>query len=160
MLTSDRTRRIARDGLIGIAGLRASAGMVLRFALVGFVKAALDFGSFNLILLVSPADSRAIVILANTVGFSVAVGASFLLNARYTFRAPVQRQRFWRYVAISLVGLALYDSALALLLAVSGMDGIVALNAAKAAALVASTAWNFVGYRYLVFRPALATPAR
>lgn len=124
----------------------------MRFAVVGMVKAAIDFGLFNLILLTSPTDSGPTVLLANTAGFTGATAASFLLNARYTFRVPARRRRLWRYVAVSLTGLVLYNGALALLLAVRHPEGIVALNLAKATSLVASTAWNFLGYRYLVFR--------
>ena len=132
-------------------GLPPSVGMMLRFALVGLVKTALDFGVFNLILLLSPLGSRPVAIFANTAGFTVALGASFLLTARYTFRVPARRERLWRYIAVSIAGLLLYDGALVLLLALTEADGLVALNAAKVVALAASATWNFLGYRYLVF---------
>ena len=132
--------------------LRTSLGTAMRFAVVGIIKAAIDFGLFNLILFASPTGSGPTILFANTTGFSVAIASSFLLNARYTFRVRARRRRFWRYVAVSLMGLALYNGALALLLAVWDPEGIAALNVAKAASLVASTAWNFLGYRYLVFR--------
>lgn len=144
-----------------IRELPSSAGMVLRFALVGVLKTALDFGVFNLIMLASGTDSRPVALVANTAGFIVALGASFLLTARYTFRVPARRDRLWRFVAISVAGLVMYDGALILLLALTNTDGLVALNAMKVAALVVSATWNFLGYRYLVFRFAIAnTSAR
>ncbi|MFA7249209.1 MAG: GtrA family protein [Dehalococcoidia bacterium] len=140
-------------GLSRFAAAQESAALLLRFGLVGIVKATLDFGTFNLVLLVSPADSRTIVLVANTAGFGVAMSASFLLAARYIFRVVPRRERVWRYVAVSIGGLALYDGALALILGVSGPNGIVEVNVAKAGALAASASWTFIGYRYLVFQP-------
>jgi putative flippase GtrA len=143
------------------AGLQTSLGMTTRFGVIGIMKAAIDFGMFNLILVASPIDSGPIVLLANTIGFSVAIAASFVLNARYTFRVPARKRQFWGYVAVSVTGLALYNGALALLLLAWHPNSFVGFNVLKSASLVASTVWNFLGYRYLVFRadPISATEA-
>ena len=54
------------------------------------------------------------------------------------------------YIAVSTFGLVVYS---AVLLGVSdaSTDPLV-LNGAKAGGLLLSVTWNFLGYRYLVFR--------
>jgi putative flippase GtrA len=138
------------------AKLRGLGGLWFRFALVGLLKTALDFASFNIVLFAAPVMNVPIVLLANTIGFSVAVSASFVLNARFTFRVAARSGGFRRYVLISLLGLVIYNGSLAAALALWHAENVLALNLAKSAALVTSMTWNFLGYRYFVFRPATA----
>jgi putative flippase GtrA len=142
--TSARPRREAAYDL---------AGTALRFGLVGVLKTALDFATFNLVLLLTSTEGGLIVLVANTAGFCVSVASSFVLNRRFTFRTAARSRGFSRYVAISLVGLLIYDGALALVLVAGDPRGTLALNVAKVVPLGASMVWNFVGYRYFVFAP-------
>ena len=93
------------------------------------------------------------VLVANTAGFCVAVASSFVLNGRFTFRTAARPRGFWLYVAVSLAGLVLYNGGLALILLLADPRGALALNIAKLVPLALSLVWNFVGYRYFVFRP-------
>lgn len=138
--------------------LREMGGLGVRFALVGLLKTVVDFATFNLVLLVLPGISLPVVLVANTAGFTVAVSVSFVLNARFTFRAAPRAGGFSRYVVISLVGLVLYNGSLAGVLAVWNAEDTLALNFAKVAALGASMVWNFLGYRFLVFGPGSKRP--
>lgn len=122
--------------------------------MVGALKTVVDFATFNLVLLVLPGLSMPVVLLANTAGFVVAVSVSFVLNERFTFRTAARSRGFSRYVVISLVGLALYNGSLVVVLAFWDAEDTLALNVAKVGALVTSMVWNFLGYRFLVFGPA------
>src|SRR5690606_4305760 len=127
--------------------------LAIRFGMVGIVKTGLDFATFNVLLLVIAESGRREVLLANTAGFTVALAASFVLNARYTFRVQARRGRFLQYLGVSLAGLLIYNGTLAAVLTVWQTETTLEVNAAKAASLASSMVWNFVGYRYLVFRP-------
>lgn len=129
------------------------AGLAIRFGLVGLLKTVLDFATFNLVLLLTRTDGGLMVLVANTAGFCVAVASSFVLNGRFTFRTAARPRGFWLYVAVSVVGLVLYNGGLALIIWLADPRGAVALNVAKLVPLAISLVWNFVGYRYLVFRP-------
>ena len=129
------------------------AGTALRFGLVGVLKTVLDFAAFNLVLLLTATEGGVMVLVANTAGFCVAVAASFVLNGRFTFRAEPRPRGFWLYVAVSIIGLVIYNGVLALILLVADPRGALALNVAKLLPLAVSLVWNFIGYRYFVFAP-------
>lgn len=154
----DSERMMGRGHSQGAGGtgrqrIREMGGLWARFALVGLLKTVVDFAMFNLVLFVLPGISLPVVLVANTAGFTVAVSVSFVLNARFTFRAAPRAHGFSRYVVISLIGLVLYNGSLAGVLAVWTADDTLALNVAKVGALGASMVWNFLGYRFLVFNP-------
>jgi putative flippase GtrA len=157
----DSERVMGRGHPRGAAGtkkqrIREMGGLWVRFALVGLLKTVVDFATFNLVLVVLPGISLPVVLLANTAGFTVAVSVSFILNARFTFRAAPRAHGFSRYIVISLIGLALYNGSLAAVLAVWNPEDTLGLNVAKVGALGASMVWNFLGYRFLVFGPGRA----
>ncbi len=129
------------------------AGTAVRFGLVGLLKTVLDFATFNLVLLFTQTEGGLMVLVANTAGFCVAVASSFVLNGRFTFRTAARRGGFWLYVAVSVIGLVLYNGGLALILLLVDPRGALALNVAKLVPLAISLVWNFLGYRYLVFAP-------
>lgn len=136
--------------------MRHLVSMLVRFSLVGLMKTALDFATFNLVLWLAGVEGFVVVLLANTAGFAVSVASSFVLNARYTFRVATVPGGFRRYVLISVIGLVIYNGSLAIILVIADPEGTLALNAAKVGALAASMGWNFLGYWRFVFRP----PAR
>jgi putative flippase GtrA len=129
-----------------------------RFALVGGVKAAIDFATFNLVLLAAPDSSRAAILLANTLGFTASSSIGFVLHGRFTFDVPAGERGFLRYILVSLVALTIYNGTLAALIELGGFEGRLLLNVAKAAAVIVSMGANYLGYRYLVFHDRGASP--
>ena len=129
-------------------------GILRRYLLVGAVKTIIDFSAFNVALIGTATPSTAHILLANSIGFLAAVWISYLLNARYTFRAERDRAQFIRYVLVSAAGIALYNGALFAVVELAAPTGMIEVNLAKIAALAASLAWNFIGYHRLVFRVA------
>ena len=137
-----------------IIRLLPRGGIIRRYLLVGTVKTIIDFSAFNAVLLGTANPSTAYILFANSVGFLAAVWISYLLNARYTFRAERDRGQFIRYVLVSAAGIALYNGALFAVVELTVPTGTIEVNLSKIAALAASLAWNFIGYRRFVFRPA------
>jgi len=130
----------------------------IRFAITGFINTAIDFGLFNLLVLLSGARSTLAIALINTAAVSLAVINSFFMNRSWTFpdhdRSPGQ---FRRFVIASVIGIAINSVTVSLLSTwslLSAIAPLLVLNAAKACGALLSTAWNFLAYRIWVFRPA------
>lgn len=137
--------------------LRAIRGTpVSQFILVGSLAACIDFAVFNLALPLVGA-SRSGALLANTGSFAAATGVGFLLNSRFTFRVVRTREGFLRYLGVALVGVAIYDLALLLVLQWTPPGDVLLTNVAKAVAVFPSATWNFLGFRHFAFASA---PAR
>lgn len=128
-----------------------------RFAAVGAVNTAIDFGVFNVIVLSASDYSAPFVVLANTVSFGVSVPVSYVLNSRFTFRAPLALHALAKYFLVSVGGRVLYNAVLFSLVLWLDPADVVKLNAVKLVALVVSLVWNFVGYRYYALRQASDT---
>ena len=60
---------------------RKETGRFLRFAIVGTVGAVVDFGVFNLLILVFGVEP----VYSNVISFSVAVLSNFILNRYWTY---------------------------------------------------------------------------
>ncbi|MDA1061517.1 MAG: GtrA family protein [Chloroflexi bacterium] len=125
--------------------------MLLRYAIVGVIKVPADFLVFNAVLIGAAAPSTGHLLLAATAGFTSGAAVTYVLNARYTFRAPAGFDSLGRYVAVSAGGLLLHNAALLVLAALIAPSGVLALNTVKVGALLASLAWNYIGYSRLVF---------
>jgi putative flippase GtrA len=132
---------------------------VSRFVLVGCLAACIDFAVFNLALPMV-GGSRTGAVLANTVSFAAATSVSFALNSRFTFGVTRSRAAFGRYLAVALVGVAIYDLSLLLVLLWTPPGDVLLTNVAKAVAVVPSATWNYLGFRRFAFRPAAPRPER
>lgn len=132
----------------------ASVGrsMLARYLAVGAVKVVIDFAVFNIVLLDTSSPGIGRVLAANTAGFVVAGGATYVLHAAYTFRVAGDRGAFARYLLVSLVGLVLYNGVLVGLVTLTDPGSVAVVNVLKLIALAASVGWNLFGAWRLVFR--------
>ncbi|WP_353858072.1 GtrA family protein [Azospirillum formosense] len=124
----------------------------LRFAVVGLLNTAVDFGVFLALLSLAGAP----VLVANAAGFSAGTLCSFLVNRSWTFRvrreeAPMAR-RLPLFLAFNIVGLGL--STLVVGLLVPAVPPL----AAKIAAAVVTFAWSYWSTRRFVFNAPAANP--
>ncbi len=125
--------------------LQAELGRLLRFGLVGVSNTAVGLGTVYLCWhgLGWPD------LVANPAGFAVALGWSYLLNRRFTFRSQqAHASALWRFVLVS--GSAYAMSLLVLLLARHSLS--VDSFLPHLCANVAYTLLAFLGYRFVVFR--------
>jgi len=125
---------------------------ILRFVIVGCVNTAVDIA-----LLFALTSAGVSLVLANIVSTSVALGVSFVLNRRFTFRSFGRRGRqLALFLAVTLFGLwVLQPIVIQLTLTPLGNNDIepsVALLIGKLLATVVSMTWNYVAYSRLVFR--------
>lgn len=126
-----------------------------RFALVGGVNTALDFGI--LFLLVTLGIDK---IIANYISTSIAFIFSFFANKTFTFKATSSdaRREFTTFMVVTLFGLwvlqPLVISGAAVLLTTTGLSTALTLIIAKLIATIVSLVWNYLMYSRFVFKKA------
>lgn len=131
-----------------------------RFVAVGLLNTALDFTILTgLIYLMGYREGETIkLILLNTVSFLTAVTNSYFWNRAWSFQARSQSRgkEFVQYIIVTLIGLVINDAMVAIGTAhFSTPLGFTSTNwvlTVKAAAVGISLFWNFIGYRFIVFR--------
>lgn len=161
----------ARSKLVDGWRNRALSMKAIAFGLVGVINTAVDYGVF---LLARAALSRSaaalngfaaladschcgkpetlLLIVANTVSWSVAVTGSYVMNSSITFAVESGRQLRWRdYITFVVSGIAgLIANTATLVIAAEALHLPVWM--AKAAAILTSFIVNFSFSHFVVFR--------
>jgi putative flippase GtrA len=89
-------------------------GRFFRFLLVGFIGAVVDFGTFNLLTLLTPINA----VIASMMSFTVAVISNFLWNRYWTYpdsRTKRVGHQLIQFFLINLIGLAIRTPLFAIL---------------------------------------------
>lgn len=126
----------------------------LKFATVGAVGAVVDFSVLNLLALGMGWPD----LIANACSFTLAVISNFTWNRLWTFpesrRFPLASQ-FGSFAAVNVVGLGINTAVLyygKLFLLHAGLGNALALNGAKAFAILVVLFWNFGANRVSTYR--------
>jgi len=137
---------------------------VARFAAVGALNTALDFAVLNVLIAAFGVGEAGDPHFATfkAVSFAVAVAQSYLLNKLWVFRAGSLADRgtgqeVASFLAVSaaslLVNVGFASAAFgAARGAFPGVAEWILANGAAAVGTLAAVTFNFIGYRYLVFR--------
>lgn len=137
----------------------------MRFLIVGCFNTALDFVLLNLLVL----SVHLPVLVANTISVTVGISISYLLNHHFVFRSDEKAslRKFLTFFAVSgFSSLVLQTLVIWSVEAVTGSQfgqslilfsflnehPEVQLNTAKAAAVGVGMVWNFVAYKYFIFK--------
>ena len=142
-----------------------------RFLAVGTLNTGIDFGMLNLLSWLTGIYGGVRLAPINLPGMLLALANSYLLNRYWTFKAsarPRSAREVGSFVLVSLIGVGLNTAFVVALTRVvappAGLTPQLWENFAKALATGGALLWNFVGYKYFVFRPAqqgpTPTPAR
>lgn len=137
------------------------AAQFSKFAAVGFLNTAIDFGVLNLLSVATGVTAGFIIGGINIPGFTIAVFNSYFWNKLWVFRDRQEEsifRDFPKFLIITLIGLFI-NSGIVILVTTFihpflGIEARVWLNIAKAAAASLSLVWNFVGYKFIVFNQA------
>jgi len=133
-----------------------------KFVVIGFMNTAIDFAVLNLLMWQTGIYKGQWIILLNAIAFAVAVINSYFWNKFWTFRAKEADEpgeiakEFSQFIVVTLIGLAINSSI------VFGVTTFIPpffdlspelwANLAKAAATGFSLIWNFIGYKFIVFK--------
>ena len=141
---------------------------ITKFGAVGAFNTVIDFGIFNLLMLLSYRDvavkiaggyggSLLFVVLLNTPGFVIAVINSFYWNKWWVFQKNNNEKaatNFPQFLVITVLG-SLINSGIVwgtTVISASGLSSPTFFNAAKAGATIITLIWNFLGYKFIVFK--------
>ena len=140
----------------------------VKFCIIGFLNAAIDFGVLNLLSLYTGITSGFIIGGVNVPGFIVAAANSYFWNKFWVFSKekqvglPSQTSEKTDYSDIVtfipvVVSGAIFNSAIVILIStyihpVFGLSPEKWLNVSKVIASAIALLWNFLGFRIFVFK--------
>ena len=126
-----------------------------KFAQVGVLNTAIDFGILNLLIFATGITSGLSIIPLNAISFSTAIINSFFWNEKWVLKAK-KEANFITFVIVTLIGLAINSGivyAITTFVPPTFVDSQkLWANLAKVLATGISLVWNFTGYRLIVFK--------
>lgn len=134
------------------------AAQFLKYVIVGVFNTAIDFSIFNALSIYFGIYSGIWLALINSASAGVVIVNSYFWNKYWTFKANGGwfHIEFTKFVMVNLGALAINTG---IVYAVTtyidpffGATPLVWENIAKSAALAANIIWNFLGFKYFVFR--------
>jgi len=130
-----------------------------KFGAVGAANFAVDFGVLNLLIFGTGIASGWYFTLYKSISFIVAVTNSFFWNKRWTFKKKGGENAgkdFVQFLLVSAIGLLINAGVASLIVNVIGPLGMISekswANIATAVASIVVLTWNFLGYKYIVFK--------
>lgn len=130
-----------------------------RFVVVGFMNTAIDFLVLNLLMWQTGIYSGRWIILLNTIAFGAAVTNSYFWNKYWTFKAketPIGSKEVSQFLIVSLIGVAINSGIVfgltTFIPPIFGLSKELWANLAKAVATGVALFWNFLGYKFVVFK--------
>ncbi len=130
-----------------------------KFVIVGFINTAIDFAVLNLLMYLTNIYKGPEIIIFNAISFTAAVTNSYLMNKYWTFgdrsRTGAAKQ-FVEFLAVSIIGIilntAIVYSVTTLIQPMFGLGVKLWANFAKVIATAVVLGWNFIGYKFFVFK--------
>lgn len=130
-----------------------------KFITVGLANTAVDFGVLNFLMWTTGVYKGTTVFLLNSVSFLVAVVHSYAWNKLWTFkvkgRTDVPKQ-FLQFLIVSIIGLLINGGIVYIITTwlkpMFGLSDVSWANIGKIIATGASLIWNFIGYKFIVFK--------
>ncbi|GGK06593.1 hypothetical protein GCM10007063_31470 [Lentibacillus kapialis] len=129
----------------------------LQFGVIGFANAGIDIGTLNLLLIFFHTDDRMLLLLYNTIAYSLAVANSYFWNASITFKRSAKgnnRQRIL-FIIQGLVSLGVSNLVFLgtnELLDYTAVPNWLRYNIAKGLAMFLSFLASFFMVKYFVFK--------
>lgn len=131
----------------------------VKFALVGALNTGVDFLVLNIEMLITGITSGPLMFVQNIISFSIATTNSYFLNKHWTFRDKSKSQegfKFAQFLTISVIGAfinsAIVYSATTFLDPMFNLSPTLWANLTKLLATGISLIWNFLGYKFIVFK--------
>ncbi|WP_067729466.1 GtrA family protein [Oceanobacillus damuensis] len=130
---------------------------IMQFSAIGGSNALIDIGALNLMLFVWPTNDNQLLLLFNTIAYTLAVTNSYVFNANLTFRKRSIKNKK-EIIFFSIQALASLIISNIVFIGGSALLGLLPIpvllqhNIAKGAAMVLSSSASFFFMRYFVFQ--------
>ena len=160
---------VAVASVIGmlIAGLLARTfpffHQFAKFTIVGLLNTAIDFGVLNIISLVTGVTGGLIVGGVNVPGVALALTNAYFWNKFWVFSRSDGNgilNDLPKFLLVSGIGIVINSGIVILATSypIVFVNAKTWLNLAKVGATVFSLVWNFLGYKFIVFRSPASAP--
>ena len=132
---------------------------LVRFVVVGVINTGIDFLILNILMFSTKITSGSGMIAQNAISFSIATINSYYLNKAWTFEDKDNKKggvKFAQFLTVSLVGIVINTVIVySFTTSIQPMFGIspqLWANVGKILATGISLIWNFLGYKFIVFK--------
>jgi len=132
---------------------------LVRFVVVGIINTGIDFLILNIEMFLTGFTSGPAMLVQNTISFGFATINSYYLNKHWTFGDKDEKKegiKFTQFLIVSIIGITINGGVVyAITTFIPPMFGInpqLWANVAKLAATAISLIWNFLGYKFFVFK--------
>lgn len=129
-----------------------------KFGIVGGSNTAVDLGILQLLIILSGVSGGLVVSGFKAISFVAAVINSYLWNKHWSFEKKESEdtsKEFTQFVLVSIVGLVINAVAFTVIFNLGPALGFAFEGLETVAGLISTVvvlAWNFVGYKYIVFK--------
>jgi len=156
--TSDKTKLTKHDLIFAALNGFIFGALI---PIIGSANFAVDFGVLNLLIFLTGIASGWLFTLFKSISFMVAVTNSFFWNKLWAFKKKDKNvkesgKEFMQFLAVSVIGLILNAGTASFIVNVIGPQAGISIktwaNIATAVASVVVLTWNFVGYKFWVFK--------
>ncbi len=126
-----------------------------KFGLVGVLNTAIDFGILNYLATATGVNKGIELVPIKAVSFLIALANSYWWNKNWVFEGKKKANPV-TFIIISTIGISVNVGAVFVLTSLISPPGGISeklwLNVANVGATFLSLAWNFLGYRLVVFK--------
>lgn len=137
----------------------AILNQVAKYGIVGVLNTAIDFGILNLLITYSQNTQGVWIAIFNVIAFGVAVINSYFWNRLWVFENSGKYGNvgeFMSFIIVSVLAIVLNTAIVYGLTTYTvplvGLDPKTWANVAKVFATIFSMIWNFLGYKFVVFK--------
>lgn len=130
-----------------------------KFVIVGFLNTSIDFGILNFFMALSGISSGSIFSGFKSLSFIIANLNSYFWNKRWSFQKETEKaigKEYLVYLLISIASVFINVGLASLIVNVIGpqfgFSAIVWANMGAAIGTALGLVWNFLGYKFLVFK--------
>jgi len=128
-----------------------------KFAVVGVLNTAIDFGTLNIISIVTGVTGGLIVGGVNVPGVALALTNAYFWNKFWVFNHRDNKgalNDLPKFLLVSGIGIVINSGIVILATSypTTAFNAKTLLNVAKLGATVFSLVWNFLGYKFIVFK--------